>query len=297
MLRVDIPSKFQRETMYSLLSSVIDNDLNPVDHNIELNFTKLRFIEPSGITILSNLFEWLKRQGVNITLIHPKGPFPKKNPIQFLDDSGFFERYLKYSLTSNPSRRSTTMPLKLVAYNNSYQWLDNDFTFWLSNQLGVSSESLTNIKISFGEIFNNIRDHAQENTGCIFAQHYPANDEVKIAISDFGIGIPKNVRKIEPSLLDDQALEKATTEGFTTRTTPRNLGAGLHTLIQNVVNDNGGAIHIHSNYGIISCTKGNDDIIKETSLKSAFYPGTFIEVILKTNNIHNIMDIEEEFEW
>lgn len=296
-MEVFIPSNFQRSTMYSLLSSVIDNDLHPKEKNISFNFTRLKFIEPAGVTILSNLFEWLRTRGVTATIVYPGNSTSKTSPIKFLDDSQFFLRYAGRALTPNPSVRSTTIPLKLVAYNDSYSWLENDFSFWLSNRLDIPQNSLTNIRMCFGEIFNNIRDHAQENIGCIFSQHYPKVNEVKITISDFGVGIPNNIRRVNPGVTDDQAIDLATTEGVTSKTSPRNLGAGLHTLIENVVNNNNGSVYIHSNYGILSCTKDNNKVIKHSQLMESFYPGTLIEVVLNTDNIQNITDIEEEFEW
>ncbi|KAB8139246.1 sensor histidine kinase [Gracilibacillus oryzae] len=298
-MEVLIPSNFNRFTMYDLLSSVIDNDLNPKDTVISFNFTKLKFIEPAGVTILSNLFEWLHKRGVSSRIIYPENCSGKKNPIQFLDDSNFFMRYAGKNLTRNPNPRPTTIPLKLVAYSDGPRWLEREFSFWLSNQLNIPLTSLATIRICFGEIFNNIRDHAQENIGCIFAQHYPGSNEIKITISDFGVGIPENIRRVRPSLQDDEAVMIATTEGFTSQTSPRNLGAGLHTLIENVVKNNNGSVHIHSNYGILNCTKGivSNEVEKFASLKGSFYPGTLIETILKTDSIQNITDIEEEFEW
>ncbi|WP_121603768.1 ATP-binding protein [Virgibacillus sp. Bac332] len=298
-MKVFIPRNFNRSTMYQLLSSVIDYDLKPKDHRIDFDFTNLKFIEPAGVTILSNLFEWLRKRDVNSTITYPKNSSGKNNPIQFLDDSDFFIRYAGKNLTSFPSPRQTTIPLKLIAYSDSPRWLEKEFSFWLSDQLDIPFSSLATIRICFGEIFNNIRDHAQENIGCIFAQHYPNKNEVKITISDFGVGIPENIRKIRPSLQDHEAIFMAATEGFTTKTSPRNLGAGLHTLIENVVRNNNGSVHIHSNYGILNCTKGiiTNEVEKNTSLKSSFYPGTLIETVLKTDSIQNITDIEEEFEW
>nr|WP_239587594.1 ATP-binding protein [Bacillus pakistanensis] len=286
--------------MYRLLDKVIDPDLNPKSHAIDFNFCNLSFIEPTGITILSNLFEWLVKRDVDANIIYPhvdEISGGKNDPIQFLDDSKFFERYLGETITKYPETRPTTIPLRLIAYKDSYQWLENDFTHWLSAQLGITPKSLVNIRMCFGEIFNNINDHAQENIGCIFAQHYPRSNEIKISISDFGVGIPNNIRRVSPSLQDHEAIERATVEGFTSKTSPRNLGAGLHTLIENVVNDNGGVVFIHSNYGILTCIKGNNMIQKFPLIKKSFYPGTLIEVVLKTDGIENIEDYEEEFEW
>lgn len=291
---VNLPKQFTRHTMYKLLNRVIDNDLNPMDNEIIFDFSTLDFIEPAGITILSNLFEWLDKRGVN-TMINIPDSIKNRAPIKFLDDSMFFERYINQNLTANPSIRNTTMPLALVSYENSYQWLDSYFTVWLSRQLNVNQVSVVNIKMCIGEIFNNIKDHAQENIGCVFAQHYPNLNHIKITISDFGIGIPNNIKLLRPSLQDHYAILLATDEGFTTRTSPRNLGAGLHTLIQNVVNDNKGSVHIHSNYGILDCINGYTGLVKVPTLKNAFYPGTFIEIVLRTDTIENIE--EEEFEW
>ncbi|MFC0271144.1 ATP-binding protein [Metabacillus herbersteinensis] len=298
MLEVRIPSVFTRETMYLLLEAVIDRDLHPKDNEIKFKFRGLNFIEPAGVTILSNIFEWLRKRGVKVILNYPREVSnDKKNPLKYLDDSMFFMRYMKRTLTDSAEIRETTIPLELIAYSDSYQWLDRDFIPWLSRQLNVTKQSLADIKMCFGEIFNNTEDHAQENIGCIFAQHYPKSCEVKIAVSDFGIGIPNNIRKIDPFLKDDSALERAIQEGITSRTSPRNLGAGLHTLIKNVVGDIRGSVHIHSNYGILNCTYGNNGIKTESAMKNSFYPGTFIEFVLRTDNIPNIDDDEEEFDW
>lgn len=299
-MHVFVPRRFNRFTMYELLSRVIDYDLNPKDDEINFDFEYLKFIEPSGVTILSNLFEWLRTKGVKASITYPTNFSGKWNPIQFLDDSNFFVRYVGESLTPRPKRRPTTIPLELVAYTKSARWLEMDFSSWLSGRLEIPSSSLSTIRICFGEIFNNIENHSQKNIGCIFAQHYPTSNEIKITISDFGIGIPENIRKIKPSLRDHEAIELAATEGVTTKTSPRNLGAGLHTLIENVVRNNQGSIHIHSNYGIFNCTKGintNEEVRKEAILAQGFYPGTLIETVLKTDTIQNITDIEEEFEW
>lgn len=297
-MKVALPKSFNRHTMYDLLNSVITSNLQPKDNEIDFDFRELTFIEPSGVTILSNLFEWLYKEKVRINIFCPNEFGSGKNKaIKFLDDSMFFKKYCNLTLSEKPIVRATTMPLELISWERSFQWLDGNFTYWLSSRLCVTPQSLTNIKMCFGEIFNNINDHAQQNIGCVFAQHYPKNNEIKIAISDFGVGIPDNIRKISPSLQDHQALLKAIEEGFTSRTSPRNLGAGLHTLVTNVVNNIKGSVHIHSNYGILNCTYGQNGVLTEALLKNSFYPGTFIEVVLKTNNIENIEDYEEEFEW
>lgn len=298
MLEVSIPYSFNENTMYSFIESVIDEKMIPKDNIIKFDFRNLNFIEPAGVTILTNLVEWLKRRKVRVEFTYPKdtNQEPTKG-IKYLDDSMFFNHYLKENLTSNPNVRITTMPLEFIAYDASYGWLDRDFIPWLSGRLNISNSSLGEIKTCFGEIFNNIRDHADENTGCIFAQHYPNKDKIQISISDFGIGIPNNIRKVYPGISDSTALERAIEEGVSSKSTPKNRGAGLKTLLQNVVVNYGGTVQIRSYSGILSVEGNNSDgLVVNCSEVIQKYPGTFIEITFNTNNFYNLPD-EEEFEW
>lgn len=61
--------------------------------------------------------------------------------------------------------------------------------------------------------------------------------------------------------------------------------------------DNKGTVFIHSNYGILECKWGKEDIIMSKRLKRVFYPGTLIEINLRTDNIENVENDEEDFEW
>ncbi|MCM3411214.1 ATP-binding protein [Metabacillus litoralis] len=302
MLIVELPKRFTRDTMYQVLDKVIDEEMQPKDYDIGINFKTLdEFVEPAGVTILSNLFEWLFFNGVSITTFRPDNPpIYSEDPLKFLDDSMFFYKYIGKYISTNPKLRKTTIPLELVSYSQSYQWLDQKFIPWLSLQLGVPAHSLSTIKMCFGEIFNNINDHSKTEikTGCIFAQSYHRKNTIKIVVSDFGVGIPDNIRKIYPGLTDNKALEYAIKEGVTSKTTPRNLGVGLHTLFKNVVETNGGSIFIHSNYGILNCVNGYNGPKVFSELKQSYYPGTLIEVNIRTDNISCFIDeIEEEFGW
>jgi len=150
-----------------------------------------------------------------------------------------------------------------------------------------------------GEIFNNIKDHSSENIGSIYAQHYPNKNLLIFSIADFGVGIPQNIRKINNELSDEEALGFAIIEGVTSMTSPRNLGAGLHTLIKNVVNSNKSAVHIHSGYGILNALAGHDKVDVETTSSTGYYPGTFLDISIDTSIIieEDQFEDEEEFVW
>lgn len=294
---IDIPEQFTRETMYELLSKTIDSDFRPISNEIEFDFNSLKFIEPTGVTILSNLVEWLRARNVNVQIIYPEYFGIKKHcPIKYLDDSMFFAEYLGgETLNEYSNIRPTTLPLQKVAYKGSFQWLEQVFVTWLAGRLHVSRESVDGFRVCIDEIFNNINDHAAEDIGCVFVQQYPSSDVIKISISDFGVGIPHNVKNKHPSLNDAEALHKAAQKGFSTESTPQNRGIGLDNLITSVVKYNQGTVHIHSNNGILNCTNVNNNVELKPELAKGFYPGTLIEITLRTDNIEDIT--KEEFSW
>ena len=197
MFVVKLPSRLDRENVNLLMSLVInDNNRKPKSDKLVFDFENLSFIEPAGVTSLGNLFEWLIKNDCSASILYPENfGINKFCPIKYLDDSGFFERYVGEKLNKCSSVRQTTIPLQNVTYDKSYSWKTNHFIPWLSRQINVKKQTLANIDVCLGEIFNNIRDHSFEKIGCIYAQHYPNKNKLTFSISDFGVGIPHNVRK------------------------------------------------------------------------------------------------------
>ncbi|MFK0524732.1 ATP-binding protein [Paenibacillus illinoisensis] len=297
-MEVYLPKNFTRRSMYDIIGQIVNEDRQPISKKVTLNLCELDFIDPAGVTVLSNLQEWLVKKGVEVGYRTPSlEVFKTKTALRYMDDSLFFEQHLGKKIRDDASPRETTQPLTFVEVKDSFQWFERIIS-WLARRINVTTESLANLKMCLQEIFNNIRDHSSESLGCAFIQHYPNKNEVTIAISDFGVGIPYNISKIRPSLNDAQCISEATIEGFSTKSNPQNRGAGLVTLIDNVVRDNKGTVFIHSNYGVLECKWDNkNDILKSPRLKNTLYPGTLIEINLRTDNIENVENDEEDFEW
>lgn len=293
-LTVMIPRQLDRTTIYPLVQSVLDENLNAKCSNITFDFSNLNFVRPAGVTVLSNLIEFLHKAGARTSFKNYE--HLDHQAIAYLDDSGFFLHYLGKNLGRDSTVRGTTLPLKLVEYARSYEYMGHTLVPWLASSLAKPEKSLATIKVCFQEIFNNINDHSTCSIGCSFAQHYPKDKIIDITVSDFGIGIPVNVRRLQPSISDQQALALACEAGFTTQTSVRNRGAGLDVLVKNVVIRNGGAVIIHSNRGIVSCTRENGAIKKIPRSADGFYPGTLIQLSLRTDRFISD-EIEEEFEW
>lgn len=170
------------------------------------------------------------------------------------------------------------------------------FPRWIAAKVGMSEASFASIKLCMEEIFNNIIDHSGEKVGCVFAQHYPKKNQVMLSITDFGVGIPVNVRKVKPDLSDSEAIAQAAIEGFTTKSTVRNQGAGLDILTRYVVVKNRGSIHVHSlkeSFQCIHAASGARPMHRE--VKSS-YPGTLVQITFNTDFLELIAE-KEEFEW
>lgn len=297
---IKLPYRLDRNSVNHLMSQVINESKLPKSNEITFDFSSLGFIEPAGITTLGNLFEWLLKKGTDTRITIPE-VFGRARwcPIEYLDDSQFFLTYIGEKLNSSSQVRSTTTPLQKVTYENSHNWLNATFIPWLAMCLGVKKSTLGNIEMCMGEIFNNIIDHSSENIGCIYAQHFPNKNKVTISVADFGIGIPENIRKIKPSVNDAEALEMAILEGVSSKSTPRNMGAGLYTLIRNVVTSVNGTVNIHSGYGILQTYLGDDKIEMSSKVSSGFYPGSFLDINIDTEILleEDKYEEEEEFVW
>lgn len=213
-----------------------------------------------------------------------------------MHDSGLLTQY--QSIAADPRARQAFLPLQLVEYDKSFNHVTNQLVPWLAGVLGHDERALTSLKAGLGEVFNNIKDHSTINVGCS-ASHYDASeDKITICVADFGIGIPSRVRDKMKLANDQAAIAMACQQGFSTKTTPRNRGAGLHVLIQNVVARNRGTVIIYSGEGIYSSVHNADGPTKGTGRPApGQYPGTMIYMTLqKSEFVPDDID-EEEFQW
>ena len=282
--------------MYSFISAAIDENGDAKNKEIILDFAELKFIDPVAVVVLCNLIEYLSQGGVSISFKGINAPF---TGAIFLDNAGFFRHYMSSPLRPHAVQQDTTLPLKLVESPRATPYLYQDLIPWLARRLMTTSIALSTVRVCLEEIFHNIKDHSGVGMGWVFAQHFPKLKEVHIAISDFGNGIPANVRKIRPMATGAEALSLAIQEGFTTKSNVQNRGAGLAVLTRYVTLRNGGGVFITSGNAYISVVPQGDAIKTTSRERLVTYPGTLIHVILKTDTLETLYeDIEpEEFSW
>ena len=150
------------------------------------------------------------------------------------------------------------------------------------------------LKACISELFNNIQDHTRYDIGSIFVQHFPNEQSVNVSISDFGLGIPESVKASLPKLKDSDAILKAVEEGFTTKSTPQNRGAGLDYLLRTVVSTNRGEVTFYSCGAIVQFKPDSEPTVFDGV---GFCPGTTIDINLRTDTIEVLPDEREELTW
>lgn len=294
-----LPQSFNADTMLTFVSEVIDEQRDAKCSKVIFDFSRLVFVEPVGVVVLSNVIEYFRLLKCKVIF---KNHQTRTQGTKFLDDSLFFERYLDKKLFGASPVRSTTIPLNLIHSERAQEYLLNTLMPWVGGSVGMTPDSLAGVRVSLEEVLHNVRDHSGVQIGCTFAQHFPNKSRIQIAISDFGAGIPTIVRKRRPEASDTAALRLACQEGFTTQSNVQNRGAGLPTLIKYVTQNNGGNVLIAAGYGALSAapTPGGAHPYKITVRSvTGFYPGTLVRVILRTDQLEKAAgDAEvEPFTW
>jgi hypothetical protein len=288
-----LPSELEGFTLNRVTQALIDGCPDRLPDCVSIDFSGLTFIKPAGVTFLSNLIRWLTSKNVSV---HFVGHNDNSDALRFLDDSLFFETHLGGKLSPLANPRPTTRPLVHARHERCHEEIRDRFVPWLSNRLGISKTPLHNFQVCLLELFNNIQDHSSLEIGCLFAQHYPNIDQVAVALADFGIGIPSAVRRIHPQLNDNEAIIQAVQRGFTSGAKPRNGGEGLSLLLDNVVGRNG-LVTIYSLSGAVTFSARAGVIQSTPRAQGGFYPGTTIDIWLRTDTLEYLDDEPEVLEW
>lgn len=293
-VEVALPRQFKASALFTLVEQHFDQ-MNNLPDKVVFNFAGLGFALPSGVVFLSNLSRFLIR---NSTQVEFRGMDVRNAATRFLDDALFFEQHIGAKLSPQSRPRPTTQPLQEIRHHNSHAWLRATFIPWLSNCSSIPEVALAEVTTCLAELFNNINDHTAFDVGCLFAQWFPQRNRLCISIADFGAGIPNAVRSVEPKLSDHQAIERAFEDGFSSQSTPRNRGVGLHLLLQNVVERFHGNITVRSQTGFVKHEMIGNSVRTVSYIDQGFCPGTMIDIEFRTDLI-SLEDIGEpvEFEW
>ena len=191
---VDLPGQFTGRAMSDLAGGVAKYVVaGRWPERVTFDFSKLRFIQPAGVVFLHNVIRWLHAKGCKVFF---RGHDGETAPLKYLRDAQFFRLHLEGEYEEAGACRPTTRPLIEVSIQRSQSWIRLTLIPWVAGQAGVSTASLYGLQSSMAEIFNNILDHSRHDIGSVFGQYFPNRNQIIIAVSDMGLGIPANVKKL-----------------------------------------------------------------------------------------------------
>lgn len=257
-----------------------------------------RFIDAFSMTVLFNEIAYVKSLGMETYIRnHLNEKRELKNPIQYMDDSEFFLLMSGRKLSPDSTCRTTSLPIKRLAPQETIAWIHFDAIPWLARKLNVQQDDLVEIRICIEELLNNIRDHSDVEFSSIFIQHYPnQRNQFKICISDNGFGLINRIQCSHPDFSNEQAIEFALKEGGTTKSSPRNAGMGLFTLTRTVCN-NGGTFMLRTGKMHALITSDEQQQHKIHYLNSALLKGTAFEITLYADRLDLQQANTETFSW
>lgn len=260
------------------------------------------FIDAFAMTVLFNEIAYIKSLGWQTYIRnHYNAAKELKDPVQYMDDCEFFLLMSGRKLNPQSNCRTTSLPIKRLAPQETIAWIHYTAIPWLARKLNVQHDDLIEIRICIEELLNNIRDHSDVTFSSIFIQHYPSpqlpkNNRFKICISDNGFGLINRIQRNHPDFSAEQAIEFALKEGGTTKSSPRNAGMGLFTLTRTVCN-NGGEFTLRTGTMHALVTSNEQQQHKVNFLNSELLKGTAFEITLYAERLDLQQAETETFSW
>lgn len=270
----DGPHDFDR--LFGLWSQVNDDSLT-----VDFDFSSCKFLRQNGVAFLGGLARMIQYRAGSVNFrwkTLPQKIFTNLGQNGFLAAFG----YPKSSWLGNsiPYREDHFQDKNAVVNYLKTRWLGHK---WVRAHI---SERLQDAMIGkVWEIYANAFEHGKSPTG-IFScgQYYPDQQELKLTVVDFGIGIPANVRlhfghdPRAQSISASKCLRWAFQRGTTTGTKDHDMsrGVGLD-LLKEFVKINKGRLDLFSHEG---CARV-DEKIDIVANQPTFFEGTLVNITLK----------------
>lgn len=181
-----------------------------------------------------------------------------------------------------------TIPYREDAQLDKIGMMEYLKSYWLGRGWVHVSDPLRDAILgNVWEIYANAFDHSGSRIGVFSCgQHFPRLGLLKLAVADFGVGIPGNVRSYflrqgvpedkVLSLSSDKALEWAFRRGTTTTVGGPGRGLGLD-LLKSFVRVNHGRLEIYSHNGYAFVSDAHETYTNRV----AFFQGTMVNITFR----------------
>jgi len=274
------------EQLYALLKSDLRNA------EIYLNLKGFKFFFPIDIVQLAQLIISIANRECSKIALTNAGKY-----LNGIDLVRFCNTNYVQPNTQSTIPSQTAMPIKRVERENMVQYIDSAKSF-LSKY--CPGKDLTILNIGLSEFINNVYDHAESEIGAyVFCQYYPKSNSIRFAVSDLGVGIPNKVNKYmiiqnQPAKTSEECIRWALEEKKTVKSTPKNAGLGLHTIMSFVKSSQGKIRLLSGNGGLYYSAGGTEYFFKNPMTD---FRGTVIDIEIFVNNLHEIDPEETDFDF
>ena len=278
---------------YNYLFQLYEKLKNVSGVDVRFEFEGCRFLQQNAVAFLGALIRLLQKQHNTVFFALQSIAEPVRVN---LEQNGFL---YGLGLGGNPWDGNS------IPYREDTTYDVNDYTDYLSERwlgrgwINVSEQLKDHIITRIIEAYINVFDHADSPIGVVTCgQRYPNKGELKLALVDFGVGIPFTVRTYleQPNLSAQEALKWAFEPTKTTKDKGNFArGNGLK-LLKSFIQENHGKLEIYSDTGYVRIDATGDYF---TDRQSGF-KGTLVQVTLMCDETRYTLPGEEDHdsnEW
>jgi len=247
--------------------------------NLNFDFSNCTFLQQNAVAFLGGLIGLAHSKKAESSV---KLGTLKPQIHRHLENNGFLNRFFPHQYPNKPNS-TTAIPYREDRKNNSAEYTHYLLNQWLGRGwVAISNELKNYIVTHVIEAYLNVFDHAQSPIGVITCgQFYPNLQLLKIAILDFGVGIPNSVRQYleKPDMTPEQCLMWAFEANNTTKAAGRDAisrGVGLKQL-KSFIPLNEGTLEIYSDHGYVCIDRTGEKFINRPN----GFQGTCVQITLK----------------
>lgn len=271
---VTIPVRATVADAYQLLKCVAQIEKGPPGR-VLLDATDTERFGPMGVALLAMAAVRRRSQGQPpIEIEWPEVDIAR----EYLQEVGFV-RVLEAPPTEEVTPAFGTLEIAHLIGTHGPHFFPPEVSRLVRERVpGNPEDSAYLVQFCLTELLQNVLDHSGSSLGYIVhARWYAADQNVRLAVVDGGIGIPAALRKHQIAgthKLNDQDVIKAavTQQGLTSRKGERLGGLGLK-LIREYVTKRAGSVTVVSHTGKVTFRSSGD-----RRVKVPFYRGTAVEV-------------------